>query len=99
MGETFGALLKRYRDRAGWTGHHLAVQAGFDHSTISRFEAGTRFPTNGSVWALSVTLGLDTADRSALLVAAGYWPGETGAVLVLDALHAARAAGVGNKWG
>lgn len=98
MSEPFGRLLRRYRERISLSGHRLAVLAGFDHSTISRFEAGTRRPTLDSVCALAETLELSQADKSALMVSAGFWPGESGAVLVLDALAAARAAGIESKW-
>jgi transcriptional regulator with XRE-family HTH domain len=100
MAETLSELLRFYRERAGLSQFRLGVAAGLhDQSFISRVEAGTRKPTRATLDALCDALKLGDADAAKLTVAAGYWPGEHGAILALDALHAARAAGVGAKWG
>ncbi len=100
MSDALSDLLRHYRERAGLSQFRLGVAAGLhDQSFISRVEAGTRKPTRATVNALCDALGLDERDAAQLTVAAGYWPGPHGAVLVLDALTAARAAGLGNKWG
>ena len=99
MSEPFGHVLRAYRERAGLSQLRLGRGAGLhDQSFVSRVESGQRKPTRATTEALADALGLEDADRARLLVAAGYWPGERGAVLALDALAAARAAGIGNKW-
>ncbi len=100
MSETFGQLLAKFRERKGWSREVLAMEANLSGaSMIWRFEHGKRRPSRNTVMTIAIALDANYADLAALLVAAGYWPGERGAVLVLDGLAAARAAGIGSKWG
>lgn len=71
---SFAVALKTYRERSGLSQSQLAVEAGFDHSYISRLEAGTRTPRRDCVLTLAERLGLSCLDGDVLLVAAGYAP-------------------------
>jgi transcriptional regulator with XRE-family HTH domain len=96
MSETFGALLFDFRTRADLSQFKLASAAGLDdHSSISRFESGKRNPTRATVDALAAALGLTSRERHAFTIAAGFWPGPA----PMNGRAAARAAGLGNKWG
>lgn len=70
----FPEQLARYRRARGWSQYQLAAAADFDHSFISRLEAGKRRPSRVVVEILIQALALDEAAGRALLVAAGYWP-------------------------
>ncbi|MEV4558430.1 helix-turn-helix transcriptional regulator [Kitasatospora sp. NPDC049285] len=43
--QEFGALLRHWRRRAGWTQAQLATAVGYDHTAVSRLEHGTRRAT------------------------------------------------------
>ncbi|MDQ7808962.1 helix-turn-helix domain-containing protein [Amycolatopsis sp. A133] len=61
MTEQWGALLRRYRTRAGFTQEHLADVAGVSIRTIRRWETGHRPQAHGpSVKRVAQALGLTT---------------------------------------
>jgi transcriptional regulator with XRE-family HTH domain len=70
----FGQLLKTIRERRGVSQSKLAERADFDHSYVSRLEAGARMPTRDAVDRLGVALGLGESERDSLLAAAGFLP-------------------------
>ena len=71
-----GALLARYRRRAGLSQNALAKVAGRNPSAINRYESGERDrPERAAVDALAGALGLTERERDLLLVASGYAPG------------------------
>lgn len=71
---TFGQTLARYRAKAGVSQAELARQTDFDHSYISRLEAGVRTPTRRAVESFSNSLKLKSGDHAVLLAAAGFVP-------------------------
>lgn len=71
---TFAELLGELRSRRGLSQSRLAHEAGFDHSYISRLEAGKREPSRETVQMLAQVLQLDPAALDRLLVAAGFRP-------------------------
>lgn len=73
-GRGFHELLRAYRARSGLSQVRLAAAAGIDRSFLSRLENGQRWPSRVVVLRLARPLGLDDADRAALLMAAGYSP-------------------------
>lgn len=74
MTETFAEALAAARGARGLSQSRLADAAGFDHSYISRLEAGKREPSRETVMALAAVLRLSPAEIDGLLVAAGYRP-------------------------
>ncbi len=70
----FGADLRTLRNATGLSQSKLAEQAGFDHSYISRLEAGVRMPARETVDFLAVALGATKDERSYLLASAGFFP-------------------------
>ncbi|MCC6626676.1 MAG: helix-turn-helix domain-containing protein [Chloroflexi bacterium] len=74
MTTSFAAVLAELRGLRGLSQSRLAHEAGFDHSYISRLEAGKREPSRETVLALSEVMELDTPQTDSLLVAAGYRP-------------------------
>lgn len=72
---TFGALLQRFRLRAGLSQNALAKRAALDASAINRLERGERGQTRrAAVEALATALGLAPAERDQLLAAGGHLP-------------------------
>lgn len=71
---TFPSLLAAYRRRSGMSMTVLAAHAGFDHSYVSRVEAGVRNPSREAVLALAGALGLDDLRRDRLLASFGFMP-------------------------
>jgi non-specific serine/threonine protein kinase len=66
----FGALLRRYRVRAGLTQAALAAQSGLSQRGISDLERGLRrAPYADTVKRLATTLGLGAAEQAALRAA------------------------------
>ena len=59
----FGALLRSLRHRRGISQSKLAELAEFDHSHVSRLEAGTRMPTKEAVERLAFALSLPDGER------------------------------------
>jgi transcriptional regulator with XRE-family HTH domain len=74
MTGTFAEELAAARGARGLSQSRLADAAGFDHSYISRLEAGKREPSRETVMALAGVLRLGPAELDRLLVAAGYRP-------------------------
>lgn len=74
MTTTFAEVLAEVRNARGLSQSRLAHEAGFDHSYISRLEAGKREPSRETVLALAQVLELDPRQLDLLLVAAGYRP-------------------------
>lgn len=68
----FARLLEGLREERGWTKADLAKRAGFDPSSITRFEQGVRDPERETVLALAEAMALPLIDRDRLLAAAGY---------------------------
>jgi len=71
---SFAAMLREYRETARVSQSRLAQLAGFDHSYVSRLEAGRRAPTREAVIRLAQALRLAPAERDQLLAAAGFLP-------------------------
>lgn len=69
---TFGDVLARLRTSRRMTQWRLAQLAGCDHSTISRYQDGSRHPTRETVAALADALDCTAAERDELLRAAGF---------------------------
>lgn len=69
---TFPTLLQNFRNIRGWTKADLAKRAGFDPSTITRLEQGTRAPERETVTQLADAMALPATDRDRLLAVAGY---------------------------
>lgn len=94
---TFATALRRYRKRCHYSQAGLARMAGFDHSTVSRWEGGVRDITRDNIDALAEAMRLDPADHAALMIAGGYVPhGYDADLLALTRLsdtgkHAVRA--------
>ncbi len=84
--ETFGSVLKDIRETRNISQNKLAIVAGFDHSTISRFETGDRVPVRDSVDALANALEADDLGRARLLKAAGFFV-DVSILLRLDGQH------------
>jgi len=73
--DSFGTLLRAFRERAGCSQNSLAKRVGLSPSYINRLERGEReAPTREVVEALANTLGLSAADRDRLTLAAGHPP-------------------------
>src|SRR3954453_13690731 len=76
-GLVFGAMLRRFRLRAGMSQNQLARRAGCDPAYVNRLE---RRPLDGGspsrhlVGALAQAVGRRVNDGERLLVAAGYCP-------------------------
>jgi predicted ATPase/DNA-binding XRE family transcriptional regulator len=75
VAQPFGALLKRYRNRAGISQEALAEYARLSTETISALERGTRrSPYRDTIELLATALRLAPAERSLLESAAGRSP-------------------------
>lgn len=70
----FGAALARLREQANVSVRQLAARAGYDHSYVSRLEAGRREPSRQAVTDFVAALGLDDDAAAELYAAAGYLP-------------------------
>lgn len=68
----FPRLLQAMRTDRGWTKADLAKRSGFDPSTITRLEQGSRDPERETVLQLADGMALSMVDRDRLLAAAGY---------------------------
>lgn len=68
--QSFAAVLRRFREAAGWTQEELADRAGLTSHAISALERGLRSrPYPHTVRSLASALGLDEEDRRTLLAA------------------------------
>ena len=74
MAQTFAQVLAELRTMRGLSQSRLAHEAGFDHSYISRLEAGKREPSRDTVMALAEVLTLRPVELDRLLIAAGFRP-------------------------
>src|SRR5579884_2802986 len=72
--ESFGSLLRAYRERAGLSQSALARRAGLDPSFINRLESGQRSAERSVAERLISALGLDASDTDRLLAAGGHLP-------------------------
>ena len=68
----FGALLRRWRELRELSSNRLASRIGCDHSSISRWEHGSRVPDRINAIALADALNLTGAHRVTFLSYAGY---------------------------
>lgn len=71
---TFSTVLNGYRTQSGMSQHALADLAELNHSSLSRYESGERFPDRETVEALAIALGLNRSDRIRLMLSAGFVP-------------------------
>ena len=55
----FGEKLKRFRDNRKETQHTVAMRTNIDSTLISKFERGTRLPTNKQIQQLAVHFNID----------------------------------------
>lgn len=76
MSETIsaGALIKKFRNRAGLSQLDLALDADISQRHLSFVETGRNAPSRDLVDQLAATLGLGQLDHNALLLAAGFAP-------------------------
>jgi len=92
---SFAEVLSELRTAKGLSQSRLAHGAGFDHSHVSRLEAGKRQPSREAVLALANVLGLNSLEIDRLLVAAGYRPLDDSSLFadepaIVQALHILR---------
>lgn len=72
-GSEFGGLLRGFRERRNRISQSkLAEKAGYDHSFLSRLEAGSRMPTRESVERLAQAMELSQEETNLLLLTAGF---------------------------
>jgi transcriptional regulator with XRE-family HTH domain len=71
---TFGTLLRHWRSARGLSQLRLAMEAGISTRHLSFLETGRAHPSREMVQLLMGMLHVPTADRNALLIAAGYAP-------------------------
>lgn len=72
LSSTFPKLLQGMRNARTWSKADLAKRAGFDPSTITRLEQGSRVPERETVLQLADAMALPVPDRDRMLAAAGY---------------------------
>jgi transcriptional regulator with XRE-family HTH domain len=73
--ETFGAVLRRFRQRARLSQLALAKISGVHASIINRFERDERQPADRDmIERLAEGLRLTPAERDCLLAAGGFFP-------------------------
>lgn len=68
----FPDMLQSLRDNRGLSKAELAKRTGYDPSTITRFEQGSRAPDRETVLQLADSMVLPLIDRDRLLAAAGF---------------------------
>lgn len=68
----FPTLLRALRDARGFSKAELAKRTGFDPSTMTRFEQGSRAPDRQTVIQLAQAMVLPLTDCDRLLAAAGF---------------------------
>jgi transcriptional regulator with XRE-family HTH domain len=81
VSESFGTVLKQFREARRVSQSKLAERAGFDHSYVSRLESGARTPTRDAVEQLSNALELTRIQQDELLASAGFLPREVSSLL------------------
>lgn len=72
--ETFGSLLRSFRERVGLSQSALARRAGLDPSFVNRLESGQRSAERSVAEKLVEALELGPAETDRLLAAGGYLP-------------------------
>jgi len=72
--ETFGELLRRWRQRRRVSQLDLAIEAGVSSRHISFLETGRALPSREMVMKLAEELDIPLRHRNRLLVAAGFAP-------------------------
>jgi transcriptional regulator with XRE-family HTH domain len=68
----FGATLKRIRERRRISQSRLAELANVDHSLVSRYESGGRFPTRETIAILAEELDASDEETAELMTSAGF---------------------------
>jgi transcriptional regulator with XRE-family HTH domain len=71
---SFGQTMKALRESRRMSQGQLGRATGYDHSYISRIEAGNRRPSREVVSHLADTLGLVDNERNAFFAAGGFLP-------------------------
>ena len=66
MGDSFGKLLRHYRDEAKLKQKELGQKVHIDGSMISRFEAGTSRPSSSTLQEIINVLALHDVPREKL---------------------------------
>lgn len=73
--QSFGELLRTYRERQGLSQLALAKRSGVHASIINRFERGERQPADRDmIDRLAEALGVTSAEADRLLAAAHFFP-------------------------
>jgi transcriptional regulator with XRE-family HTH domain len=90
--ESFGAELRRWRQRRRVSQLELALQAGTTQRHLSFIESGRSVPGRGMVVRLTESLLLPLRERNQLLLHAGYAPAYPESALDDEDLHAVRGA-------
>jgi transcriptional regulator with XRE-family HTH domain len=86
MSELFRSRLRSYRQRRSWSQEYLALEAGMDHSLVSRIENGQRRATREAIDKLVTALRLPRMDADGLYLAAGFIPPEVPVGTLMAAL-------------
>jgi transcriptional regulator with XRE-family HTH domain len=82
---TFGELIKSYREKKNLTLTEVGLSVGISHSHLSRIESGERNPPKAPVLSkLSKVLDVPYGD---LMIAAGYWDKDTQDTTVLSSIY------------
>jgi len=68
----FPAMLEHLRESRGLSKAELAKRTGYDPSTITRFEQGSRAPDRSAVLQLAQAMTLPLEERDRLLASAGF---------------------------
>ena len=90
--ESFGAELRRWRDRRRISQLELALRAGTSQRHLSFIESGRSAPGRAMVIRLAESLALPLRERNRLLLHAGYAPAYPESTLGDQDLHAVREA-------
>jgi transcriptional regulator with XRE-family HTH domain len=90
--QTFGAELRRWRQRRRVSQLELALRAATTQRHLSFIESGRSVPGRAMVVRLAESLDLPLRERNHLLLHAGYAPAYPESALGDEDLHAVRAA-------
>jgi transcriptional regulator with XRE-family HTH domain len=90
--ESFGAELRRWRQRRRVSQLELALRAGTTQRHLSFVETGRSVPGREMVVRLAESLGLPLRERNELLLHAGYAPAYPDSAIGDEDLHAVREA-------
>lgn len=88
--QTFGLMLRRWRDRRRMTQLDLALVAGSSTRHLSYLEAGKAQPSREMIQRLAEVLDIPLRGRNALMLAAGFAPAFRESAL--DSLPVAKSA-------